>query len=360
VVDREGRGDLDQDGKADLMPESGREVRKPRCRARRRGEEGLAAPSVDATEAETGEPVAAEFGSMSSGREFLLRCCLGTGTGAGLVLATAFVLSMMLPERDFRTWVEILVLPLLLLGAGGPMLALELFPVAVRPSIVVGADGVSVRGRFIPHSRIRGVRHESAYQGAWGYGDVSEGAQDVWTVSLELADEGPLTLSTTACARLDTTNAGPEEKGDASGAHLAHTIDAARAAWVARQGGTAPADLGGDVLVRGGRTGREWLHALHRLGRDATAAYRGAAADTERLSRLLDDASARLSARAAAAVVLSTSGDTTTRKRLRIAAGALANPRLRIALEHVAEASDEDAVAEALLALEAAERQEHT
>jgi hypothetical protein len=67
------------------------------------------------------------------------------------------------------------------------------------------------------------------------------------------------------------------------------------------------------------------------------------------------DASAKPSARAAASIALTASGDATAADRLRVVARAMASPRLRIAVEQVSAAKNDDVLAQALEALEDAE-----
>lgn len=109
-----------------------------------------------------------------------------------------------------------------------------------------------------------------------------------------------------------------------------------------------------EVTARRGRTGRQWLGALRA---SLAAGYRTVPADVPRLSQILHDPEARPSARAAAAIVLASSGDAGATAKLRIAAEPIANPRVRVALENIAAMSDDAAMAEALEALDEEERE---
>lgn len=109
-----------------------------------------------------------------------------------------------------------------------------------------------------------------------------------------------------------------------------------------------------EVTARRGRTGRQWLAALRA---SLAAGYRTVPADVPRLSQILHDPEARPSARAAAAIVLASSGDAGATAKLRIAAEPIANPRVRVALENIAAMSDDAAMAEALEALDEEERE---
>lgn len=71
------------------------------------------------------------------------------------------------------------------------------------------------------------------------------------------------------------------------------------------------------------------------------------------LLRIVEDSHAAPLERASAAVAAIESGDDDAKKRVRVAAGATASPKLRIALDRIVESSDEQAIVEALDELEA-------
>jgi hypothetical protein len=274
------------------------------------------------------------------------------GVGVALMLLFALIMSRADPvHHDVWIWPGFLMVPLLLLAYGGTSVALWLYPPSRVPSIVVGVDCVLVRGRVIHYSKLQSVKHHGRYEEAvpgWSYGesgDAGEPPRDVWTVSLALVGGEVLDVATRSLART-----GDLRTEDEPGAEIARAIEEARVGWVT---GRADQDREVDGLLRGERTGSQWLETLRRLGStSASASYRDVALDIARLSRLLDDRHAKPSARAAAALVLAASGDTAAAPKLRVAAEAMANPRLRIALENIAEGRDDAAVAEALEALE--------
>lgn len=275
------------------------------------------------------------------------------GWCGGLILAIAIVLHFMSggpPDRSISSFVLKALLPVLILPLGGALAAAWL---SSRAGVVVGPDGVRMGRRFIPHARILKVRHQWEYHEATqSYEQAAyEVPEDRWHVYLDLNDGEVVDVVTTRYGRAVAAIHLPATQ-DHAGEQLARSIEEARAAWVA---GRRSADRGGDALERGGRTGAEWLRALRRIGSSKTAVYRGAPLDAARLSRLLDDPAASPSARAAAAIVLAASGDPTTAPRLRVGAGALASPKTRIALERLADAPDDEAVAEALEVLAALE-----
>lgn len=200
--------------------------------------------------------------------------------------------------------------------------------------VVVGTDGVLSQGHFIPYSEIRDVRLVSSEHVGSSYGDIPEAPAVHWRVSLGLIGSDVLKLT----RDLETGH------GAAAVHYLADAIESCHEAWLAAQREPAP-DPG--PLARGEQTASDWLKALRRLGA-STSPYRAPLVDMEHISRLLDDVRATPWIRAAAAVVLASSGDPTASERLRLSAASMANPWTRAALEKVAGATDEDAVAEAL------------
>jgi hypothetical protein len=99
------------------------------------------------------------------------------------------------------------------------------------------------------------------------------------------------------------------------------------------------------LLARGERSREQWMAALGELREDG--GYRQVVVRDEDLWRVVEDPSAPADARAAAAAVLRRSLDADGKARVRVAADATASPRLRVALESAAGASDE-AVGKAL------------
>jgi hypothetical protein len=96
-----------------------------------------------------------------------------------------------------------------------------------------------------------------------------------------------------------------------------------------------------------------WLARLRALA--AQAPYRAQAFGGDALWRVVVDPNATGVERAAAAVVLGTSGTPTDRARLRDAASRMASPRVRTAIQQITDGANEDELAVALEALEEAE-----
>jgi len=96
-------------------------------------------------------------------------------------------------------------------------------------------------------------------------------------------------------------------------------------------------------LEPGERPVGEWLVALRELGTRA-GDYRSGLS-RERLLDLVDDPAASAPHRIAAAVVLSSDTDETTRRRIRVAAESSANPKLSAALDAIGSAEIEEAAA---------------
>jgi hypothetical protein len=100
-------------------------------------------------------------------------------------------------------------------------------------------------------------------------------------------------------------------------------------------------------VARRGRSAREWAESVARVS-DEHASFREHALPVDALWCIVEDASADATARAGAAVALREGLDDAGRAKLRVVADACAAPRLRVALEAVADAPDEDALLEAL------------
>lgn len=113
----------------------------------------------------------------------------------------------------------------------------------------------------------------------------------------------------------------------------------AREALAAHRASSGPRELAA-TLARADRDKDEWLTTLRQL-RDGEAGYRSSPMRDEDLWRVVEDPGAPEDARAAAAFILRRPGEETApAERLRVAAQAVAAPRLRIALE----SDDEDAL----------------
>jgi hypothetical protein len=183
--------------------------------------------------------------------------------------------------------------------------------------LVIGADGVILhqgfRDRFLPYERIAAVHTTAEY------------------VDFRLTDE---TL-VRAKARHLTREQHLEVEARIGHAMEAWKEGAAEASALAR-------------LDRNGRSSQAWREALTGLlNRDD--GYREARVTREQLLAALGNASAPAERRLGAALALNASADPEVKARVRVAAEACANKRLRIALEKVAEGkADDEAVEEAI------------
>jgi hypothetical protein len=101
------------------------------------------------------------------------------------------------------------------------------------------------------------------------------------------------------------------------------------------------------LLGRGARSYEAWRQDLRALARERS--YRATALPDERLWRVLEDPAASASARAGAAVALRESLDGEGRDRLRVAAEASASPKVRVALEVIANVASEESELRAAL-----------
>ncbi|MBW2460220.1 MAG: hypothetical protein JRH11_01155 [Deltaproteobacteria bacterium] len=193
----------------------------------------------------------------------------------------------------------------LALGAG--MLWLFMQPIASRNGIRIGAEGISI-GRtlptFIPFRRLRKVEIGVSF---WASRAVE------------------LTLDDDRVVRLV-----PGFLGKKRGKHceaLRDTIATALRAYEAQ----ARRPLRSGPLARGGRSRQEWLDALRRI---ADPAYRDNTFTPEQLWDVLEDPSVEPTARAAAAHMLREEPE--NRPRIRVAAEAAAESKIRVALDEAA------------------------
>lgn len=191
--------------------------------------------------------------------------------------------------------------------------------------ITIGADGVVIarlfRERFYPHDRIA---------------DLEVAPQEVTLI---------LTDGSRVAAKARHL---PEAQQKA----LQIRFEQARRVWSAGDAGGAALSR----LDRNGRSGADWREALRAVLAKA-AVYRGRALTREDLLAVLESPSAPADRRIGAAVALADAGDADDRTRIRVAADACADPRLRVALEHAAEGSLDDAALEEAAADEARERE---
>lgn len=105
------------------------------------------------------------------------------------------------------------------------------------------------------------------------------------------------------------------------------------------------------LLRRGGRPLADWRASLRGLLRPGD--YRGAPLSEDDLVRVLESPDEPAEARVGAALALREQARGETQARLRVAAGACANPRLRVAFERIADEKEDDEVLAAALEGEA-------
>lgn len=191
-----------------------------------------------------------------------------------------------------------------------------------RVSISVGADGLHVRQ----------VAHTPRFI---AFRDLDRVTLSDEEVTLHLRDRTTIAVHNLSEKRADL---GDDRDGEAAG--LVARIRDAHAAYRAAPPTTAPA------LDRGSRTTEEWIQHARDVREDA-ATYRAGVVPDEQLWRIVEDASASAAERAGAALALRHDLDDKGRERLRIAAEACAEKRLRVALE-TASSDDDAALADAL------------
>jgi hypothetical protein len=197
-----------------------------------------------------------------------------------------------------------------------------------RASRSGGADGVLIRWlgreRFVRHDQIE---YALATERGWG-----RSRRLVVQLGLAGGEEVEIPVSSTAW---------DDGRAEALNARIHDAMRARRS-----EHEVAPEAL----LRRGDKQHVAWVRVL-RAGTEL-ATHRRAAATGEQLWRIVEDPAGEPLTRAAAAVALGDALDGDDRERRQPVASATAAPRLRIALDAVAEGEDEQAVGEALAALE--------
>lgn len=106
------------------------------------------------------------------------------------------------------------------------------------------------------------------------------------------------------------------------------------------------------LLERRGRPFDEWQRGLARRDGGGEGDFRTATIDDGKLWEVVESATAKPTARAAAAALLARGADEPARVRLRVASEASAAPRLRVVLDEAARGASEEELAQALAEVE--------
>ncbi len=277
----------------------------------------------------SGDRISARVESVDAGRDLLeaagldekrrtLNVLLGETTfltvmtwllGPSVVWPITMAIGKLAPwSPPFNVWVFIALFIALLRGVR------EVFGPA---RLLIGADGVIIhqgfRERFVPYARIGSIAATS------GHVDfLLDSGETVRAKARHLTREQTLEVES----------------------RIAHAMEA----W--KSGAAEPSALA--RLDRNGRSGVAWREALAGLLR-RDEGYREARLTREQLLDTLSSASAPAERRLGAALALGAGGDPDVKARVRVAAEACANKRLRVALEKVAEGkSDDEAIEEAI------------
>jgi hypothetical protein len=236
-----------------------------------------------------------------------------------LVLAVACALPLILASLSDRVF-----------GGGGsaaglvsalPILTVLLAVFMIPTTVDVGADGVHTRwlgkGTFTRFSRLERVDRARERRGD----------REILGIDLALSG-GEVRRVLVADTRFD----------DGGRDRMFEQVHSALEAFRARD---QPIEV--SALARRGRESAAWLASLRAIGNGAEADHRRAPVPVETLLRIVEDAAADGTARAAAAVAASSAAAPAERERIRIAAASTASPRLRVALERAAEGGEDDA-----------------
>ncbi len=196
----------------------------------------------------------------------------------------------------------------------------------VLAHVAVGADGVAVRGKFVPYGAILRVTTQQS----------PEGKLDLVLVKRD---------GSKVAARIDTLGSEQrqgllERVHDEMKAYSAAGIDAAAL----------------EVLDRRERSVATWREELGKL-LSKSAHYRDAPLSLADVEATLENVTIAPERRIGAAIALAAAGEPKAAQRIRVAAAECADTRLRVALESIAGgAPDEEALEEASRAEAAADR----
>lgn len=238
-----------------------------------------------------------------------------------------------LPLFDFRAS--------LLVNAAMFVTVAAFFAWLLRPSVVVGSDGIAVRQaaigprKFIAYDEIVRARHML----------TTRRNHDEFDHALVIERKGEVDVRV-------QWKRGERNEDDAAG--VAERIAEAMAA---RQSKEIPVTVE-SMLERGDRSVGEWIDALRRIHATEEVHYRVAPVDRESLFSAVEDATKKPQTRVAAAIALSERLDDAGRARLRVTADAVAEPKLRVALEQIADGAGADALAKIVDDLDAAKTSE--
>jgi hypothetical protein len=211
---------------------------------------------------------------------------------------------------------------------------------SVPTKLTIGLDGVLVtwlgRRELIRFADLRAVDHDGE------------------RLHLVLASGEKRTLSARWLGSRFDKRGGRDSEFGSKAAYLDAIVARVRAAIVMSRG--AGAALQKQALLRQGRDVDAWIAALRGLLPRGAGSFREAETLPEQLWGTVEDGAADPEARAAAAIALSPALDANDRERLRGVARVVVAPRLRIAIDAVADGDDE-AVREAMAALEETRRE---
>ncbi|MEO7112932.1 MAG: hypothetical protein ABI183_21005 [Polyangiaceae bacterium] len=196
-----------------------------------------------------------------------------------------------------------------------------------KRSLTVGGDGITINGhfekRFVSYANVIGVDRYSDQKR--GFLLPRRGTPPLYSgLALHLRGDEHLKLPMARGNHQTDQMFGASER-----------ITEALRAW-RKSGPIVNATIG-----RAGRNTQEWIASLRELGKSDATTYRVAAVDREALFAIVEDPVNQASSRAAAAIAIGAKLDEESRARLRKSAETIADPKLRVAIEHVVDEKDE-------------------
>lgn len=234
-----------------------------------------------------------------------------SGGGLMLALPLAFLASIMVAAFLGKLiGMPAMLLPLVTFGA---CLTVVLSPATLK----VGADGVlfewMMRRRFVPYAEIDDVSVVTRPGPNGSQQSVVQLKRGASTVDIAPSVSGAVPHFAETIAQRIRDASTPVRETDHVGS-----------------------------LAQEGRSPRDWIAHLKRVGTGAAAGLRTAAVPTARLLGLLEDVSQPRRVRLAAAIAIRASDDPNAKTRILEVANAAASPKLRIALEAAADSAHDE------------------
>ena len=244
--------------------------------------------------------------------------------------SAVFVMVAALAAAFFLIKASAMLVPVALgLVAAIGVLGVPLLVMQHRAKLVVGADGIVVKEGL---SKQRFIAHD----------EIESATSRAQVLRLTLKNGTVLDYNVGVSERNEERRRAESEMQAQS---IVWRIRKAREAYDALAGNAPDAAA---ALDRGGRSAREWLDQLRRIGEGATATFRNAGLTRDQLLAIVESTTARAKERLAALVALHDGLTEDEKPRVRVAADRCVLPELRERMVRVADATNDEELVDAL------------